>query len=264
VSLRFAISGVLLLWLARVRGIRLGTSRRERHLWWVNGLFSFAVAYGVVYWAEQWVPSGLAAVLFAVFPLFVAILAQIALPGESLTLREVLGILIGFGGVGVIFSEDLAALGGRQVAIGAVIMLLSPLASAGGSVIVKRWGGGIHPFSLAAVPMLVASAAMAVPAAGLERGRQISWDTVSVLALLYLAIAGSAVTFSVYFWLLSHMPVKRLALIAYVVPVIAVGVGVLRGEPLTPRMLAGAVGVVAGVALAGAQRSNDRGSGGVK
>jgi drug/metabolite transporter (DMT)-like permease len=257
VSVRFAISGALLLGLAYARGIRLGASRRERHLWWINGSMSFAVAYGVVYWAEQWVPSGLAAVLFAVYPLFVAILAHFVLPAEPLKLREVLGVLIGFGGVGVIFSEDLAALGGPQVAVGALVMLLSPLASAGGSVAVKRWGGDIHPFSLAAVPMLVASAVTAVPAVGLERGREISLDAVSVGALLYLAIVGSAVTFSLYFWLLSHLPAKRLALIAYVIPIIAVGVGVARGEPLTLRMLIGAAGVVAGVAIAVAGGPND-------
>ena len=61
---------------------------------------------------------------------------------------------------------------------------------------------------------------------------------------------GSAVTFSLYFWLLSYLPAKRLALIAYVIPVIAVGLGVLRGESLTLRMLAGAAAVVGGVALA--------------
>lgn len=255
VAARFAISGSLLLGLAWARGIQLGTSRRERHLWWINGTLSFAVTYGVVYWAEQWVPSGLAAVLFAVYPLFVAILAHLALPGERLAPREVIGTLVAFGGVGLIFAEDLSALGGPRVAVGAAVMLLSPLAAAGGSVIVKRWGRNVHPYSLAAVPMLVASAAMVVPAVALERSRPIRLDATSVPALLYLAIAGSAVTFSLYFWLLSHLPAKRLALIAYVIPVIAVGVGLLRGETLTARMLAGAAGVVAGVALAGANPS---------
>lgn len=250
VALRFGISGSVLLAVALVRGIRLGATRRERVLWVGNGALSFAVAYGVVYWAEQWVPSGLAAILFAVYPLFVAILAHFVLPGEMLTLREVAGTLIGFGGVGVIFSEDMSALGGPEVALGATVMLLSPLASAGGSVAVKRWGGGIHPVSLAAVPMLVASMVMAAPAIGLERARPIHWTGASVFALLYLAIVGSAVTFSLYFWLLSHLPAKRLALIAYVIPVIAVGIGVLRGEPLTGRMLAGSACVVIGVALA--------------
>lgn len=258
VAVRFAISGSLLLGLALASGIRLGTTRRERHLWWANGMLSFAVSYGVVYWAEQWVPSGLAAILFAVYPLIVAILAHFVLPGEALRVREVVGVLIGFGGVGVIFSEDLSALGGPQVALGAAVMLLSPLAAAGGSVAVKRWGGGVHPLSVAAVPMLVAAVVMAVPAVALEHDRTITLDAVSVSALLYLAIAGSAVTFSLYFWLLSHLPAKRLALIAFVIPVIAVGIGVLRGEPLTARMLVGAAAVVTGVALARANGANDK------
>ena len=81
VALRFAISGLLLLGLALARGMRLGSSRRELHLWWANGLrVASAVAYGAVYWAEQWVPSGLAAVLFAVYPLIVSILAHFTAP----------------------------------------------------------------------------------------------------------------------------------------------------------------------------------------
>jgi drug/metabolite transporter (DMT)-like permease len=106
--------------------------------------------------------------------------------------------------------------------------------------------------------MLVAAVVMAVPAVALEHDRTITLDAVSVSALLYLAIAGSAVTFSLYFWLLSHLPAKRLALIAFVIPVIAVGIGVLRGEPLTARMLVGAAAVVTGVALARANGANDR------
>jgi drug/metabolite transporter (DMT)-like permease len=250
VAVRFAIAGGLLLGLAIARGIRLGATRRERRLWLANGMLSFAVSYGVVYWAEQWVPSGLAAILFAVYPLIVAILAHFALSGEALSAREICGILIGFGGVGVIFSEDLAALGGPEVAVGAMVMLLSPLAAAGGTVAVKKWGDNIHPLSIASVPMLVAAAVIAVPAVGLERKLTFTWDTASVSALLYLAVVGSAVTFSLYFWLLSHLPAKRLALIAYVIPVIAVAVGVLRDEPLTLRMIAGAACVVAGVVLA--------------
>jgi len=167
-------------------------------------------------------------------------------------------VLIGFGGVALIFSEDLAALGGPRVGVGAAVMLFSPLASAGGSVAVKRWGAGIHPFSVAAVPMLVAAAVMSVPALALERARESRWDLVSISALLYLAVVGSAVTFSLYFWLLSHLPARRLALIAYVIPVIAVGIGVLRGEPLTVRMLAGAAAVVGGVSLAVGSRPAGR------
>lgn len=250
VALRFAIASVLLLILAWAWGIKLGTSRREKVLWLVNGLLSFTISYGIVYWSEQWIPSGLAAVLFATYPLFVTLFAHFALPGESLRLIEVIGVLIGFGGVGVIFSGDFAALGGRQVYLASAVMLVSPLAASIATIILKRWGSGIHPFSLTAVPMGLTAGVMGALALAFEREQSFSWDAASVGALLYLAICGSAVTFFLYYWLLSLIPAKRLALTAYIIPLIAVIVGVLRGETLTDRTLLGGALVVVGVALA--------------
>jgi drug/metabolite transporter (DMT)-like permease len=250
VSLRFAIASALLLVLTWSGGVRLGRSALERRLWVVNGLLSFAVSYGVVYWAEQWVPSGLTAVLFATYPLFVAVVAHFLLPAERLTRLEALGILAGFIGVGVIFSEDLSALGGPAVALAAAVLLISPLVSAVSSVAIKRWGGGIHPFSLTTVPMAIGAAATGLVALATERGRPLVWSGASVAALVYLAIAGSAVTFTLYYWLLSHMPAKRLALITYIIPVEAVLIGTALGERLTARVVAGSGLVVLGVALA--------------
>ena len=250
VSLRFAVAAALIFVLILARKIRIGQSSRERWLWLANGVLSFCMSYGVVYWAEQWVPSGLAAVLFATYPLFVALLAHFMLPQERLALPETIGSLIGFAGVGVIFSEDFAALGGKQVAVAAAVMLISPLVSAIASVMVKRWGHGVHPFSLTAVPMAIAAVVMGMMALGFEGDRPVVWDRVSVSALLYLAIFGSAITFTLYYWLLSHLPAKRLALIAYVIPVEAVLIGTLRGEPLTLRVLGGSALVIGGVALA--------------
>lgn len=249
VALRFGLAGALLLAISLWRGVRLGRTPRERRLWVVNALLAFCGSYGIVYWSEQWVPSGLAAVLFATYPLFVTLLAHALLPGEPLRWVELVGVLIGFGGVGVIFSEDFAALGGSQVALAAVVMLGSPLVSAVASVAIKKWGSDIHTLSIAGVPMAMAAGLMGALALGFERERELTWDAVSISALLYLAIAGSAVTFTLYYWLLQHMPAKRLALIAYIVPVVAVGIGALRGEPLTLRMLLGAGFVVLGVAL---------------
>lgn len=250
VALRFGIASILLLALARAAKVQLGAHRREKVLWLINAASSFILSYGVIYWSEQWVPSGLAAVLFATNPLFVALLAHYALPSESLRRGEVTGIILGFTGVALIFSEDFRALGGEQIRFAASVMLLSPFAAAVGSVAVKRWGAGIHPFSLSAVPMGITAGVMASLALAWERGHTFSWDARSIGALLYLALVGSVVTFSLYFWLLAHLPAKRLALIAYVIPLVAVAVGAARGESLTGRTLAGAALVVAGTALA--------------
>jgi drug/metabolite transporter (DMT)-like permease len=251
VALRFAIAAMLLLIVGRMMRVRFGRERGEIALWIVNGLLAFCASYGIVYWAEQWVPSGLAAVLFATYPLIVAILAHFAIPGERLNPVSVAGILLGFAGVAVIFSEDFEKLGGEMVALASLVMLGSPLVAAIASVAIKKWGAGIHPFSLTAVPMLMTAVIMGALAAVFERGRPLIFDRTSVGALLYLAVFGSAVTFSLYYWLLSHISVTRVSLIAYTIPLVAVAVGAgFLNEPITARTLAGSLLVVLGVALA--------------
>lgn len=250
VAIRFLLAGALLWAIARARGVRLGRKKYEKTLWWINAGLAFALSYGIVYWAEQWIPSGLAAVLFATYPLFVGLIAHLALPGERLTAGEGFGMVLGFAGVATIFSADFGTLGGRHVFVASIVMLGSPAAAAIATVCVKRWGGSIHPLSLTAVPMIMAGAAMGLVALVFERGRAYTWDGPAIGALLYLAVIGSAVTFTLYYWLLAHLPAKRLALIAYLIPLIAVTIGTLRGEKLTSRILLGSVTVIAGVALA--------------
>ncbi|MEE8138524.1 MAG: EamA family transporter [Thermoanaerobaculia bacterium] len=251
VALRFAIAAVVLLAAARHLGVRLDTGARTRWLWLVNGLFTFSVPYGIVYWAEQWIPSGLAAVLFSTFPLFVAVVAHRLLPGERLTRLSLAGIVIGLFGVVVIFSDDLAALGGRQTFLASLVFLVSPAVSATANVVIKRWGSGIHPLSLTSVPMALTAVVMGGLSLVFERPSAMRLDAASVGALFYLAVMGSAVTFSIYFWLLARLSATRLSLITYAIPIVAVLVGsVFLGEAFTPRMAAGTALVLGGAALA--------------
>ncbi len=255
VSLRFALAGTVLLALARPLGVRLGRGRHERELWAVNGLLSFCLSYAAVYWSEQYIPSGLAAVLFATYPLFVAALAHVLLPGERLAPIAVAGMALGFAGVAVIFSDDLALLGGETVRTAALVMLVSPVVSAVSSVVVKRWGGDVHPLSLAAVPMLIAGVVMGAVALLVERHLPLVFDARSVGALLYLALLGSAVTFTIYYWLLARVKATQVALMSYLIPVVAVAIGALLfDEPLRPRLLAGSALVLAGVVLVSRRR----------
>lgn len=251
IALRFAIAAAALLAVAPALGVRAPSIRREWRLWATNALLTFCISYGIVYWAEQWVPSGLAAVLFATFPLWVAALSHFALPGERLSAARVAGLLLGLAGVAVIFSEDLAGWGGPRVAAAAAVLLLSPFCSAIASIAVKRWGTDSHPLTTAAIPMGATALLMGAFALATERGRTVHFDASSVAALLYLALAGSALTFTLYFWLLKRLPATSLALINYGTPVVAVAVGAAwLGEPVTRRTLAGSALIVMGVALA--------------
>jgi drug/metabolite transporter (DMT)-like permease len=251
VGLRFAIAGAVLLALAPVFGVRLGGGRRAWRVWIVNTLFTFAIAYSILYWAEQWVPSGLSAVLFATFPLWVALLAHFFLPGERLTALGLLGVLVGFAGVAVIFSEDFGKLLGPKAVFASVVLLLSPISAALGNVGVKKWGEGIHPLSTAAVPMALTGLLMAPVAWAGEGGRGIHLAPAPVAALFYLALVGSALPFTLYFTLLKRLPATQLSLINYAVPVVAVAVGALfMSEPVTLRVILGAALVIVGVAVA--------------
>ena len=249
VALRFGFAGLVVWGLALVQGVRLGRTARERWLWVTNGLLSFAISYGVVYWSEQHIPSGLAAVLFATYPLMTAVLSHLLLPQERVGPREAAYILLSFLGVALIYSEDFGAMGSPQARQAAFLMILSPLSSAFGSVLVKKYGGDLHPYAVTAVPMGLTGLVAGAAAFALERNAEFDWNPSSIGALAYLTLAGTVVTFTLYFWLLRQIPVRRASLIAYIVPIVAVVIGVAWGEPLTPRILGGAALVVLGVAM---------------
>jgi drug/metabolite transporter (DMT)-like permease len=220
-------------------------------VWIANAGLTFFASYGILYWAEQWVPSGLAAVLFATSPLWVALAAHLMLPGERLGAGTAIGIVVGFAGVAAIFSQDLRALGGPRVAGVALLLLAAPFSSALGVVGVKRWGAGLHPLAITAVPMGLAALAMGGVAWATEGGRPLRFDAVSVAALLYLALVGSALPFVVYFWLLGRLPATTTSLINYITPVVALLLGgAALGETVSGATVGGTVLVIGGVALA--------------
>ena len=263
VAVRFALAGAVLLLVAKARGVPLGRTKLERRLWWVNAATTFAGSYSLVYWGEQWVPSGLAAVLFATFPIWVVLLGRLLLPAERVGAARIGAVLLGFAGVAVIFSEDFSRLGGAGVRRASLVLLLAPLLSAFGSVCLRRWGSGISPLSLAALPMLITGGALGVAAALLERGRPVLWAPAPWLATVYLSLFGSALTFTLYFWLLARRSALFSALISYTVPVVAVLVGWLwMDEPVTARVLGGGALVLVGVGLVvRPPRSRRRGAG---
>ena len=256
VALRFALAGAILVAYARVTGVPLrAADSRQRRLRMLHALLTFCCSYGVVFWAEQWVPSGLAAVLFATFPLIVAVMAHFMLAAERLTVSVTAGIGIGFVGIALIFAEDFELLGGSMVAVASAVMLLSPLAGATVTVAVKRWGSGMHPLPFNAVAMVVAAGIMGVIAAILERDRSFAFEPGPVAALLYMAIAGTDITFPLYFWLLEHMEARQVALIGYGTPIVALFIGaVFMDEPMTVQTWIGSALVVVGVAVASTRR----------
>lgn len=251
IAIRFALASALLAMVAWRRKARVWPrTRSEVGIVLTQGVLAYGVSYGLVYWAEQVVPSGLVALLFATMPLWVVVFAFLVLPEERLGLAGVAGIVLGFGGVATIFSDDLGTFGGAEGLVPALLVLFAPVSAAVVQVVVKRWGKHLSAFSLTVVPLGLSAVIMAVLALLFEGHRPIDPAPVPVLALLYLAVCGTAITFGLYYWLLQHLSATHLSLITYLTPVVAVTVGaILFDEPLTLRMIAGAALVMGGVGL---------------
>ncbi|MCA8957932.1 MAG: EamA family transporter [Planctomycetes bacterium] len=249
-GLRFLIAGLLMAWLVRLLGRFESGAPPARGVWVLVGVLNFAVSYGVVYWVEQFLPSGLVAVLWGVFPLLMAASGHLFLPGERLRGLQWLGFAAGFSGIVLLFSTDLQGIGAGAIPA-AALLLLSPLVCAVGTTVVKRCASGTSSLRLNRNAMLLGSVLLLGAAAWVERDRKFAWSLRAWASIGYLAVFGTVVTFGVYFWLLRFAAANKLSLVSYVTPVVALWLGWLcADEPVRGSTLAGTALVAAGVLAA--------------
>jgi drug/metabolite transporter (DMT)-like permease len=247
-GVRFAVAGLGLLLLARMRGRSLQT---DRVLATVLAVLPFAGAYGLIYWGEQYVPSGLAAVLFGVMPIYVALIAALALEDEPLRARLLVGVAIALAGLVLAFGESVALGEGDLALAGAAACVLAPLASAVGNISIKRRGGGVDALVLNGWAMLGGGLLLLVLSALGESWGEAAWTAQALTAIAYLAAFGSALTFVTLTVLLRELPAVTISFIALLLPFGALVFGaVIYAEPITLPALAGAALVAAGLAVA--------------
>ena len=247
-GVRFSVAGAGLLLVAAALRRSL---RTDIVLATLLGLLPFAFSYGLIYWGEQYVPSGLAAVLFGVMPIYVALLAAGLLKDEPVSGRLLGGVAIAVGGLVLAFSESLALGDGERAALGALACLVAPMASAVGNVAIKRRGEGLDAIVLNGWAMLGGGLVLlAVALAGEDVGAA-AWTAQALGAIAYLAVLGSAVSFVVLTLLLRELPAVTMSFIALLLPLGALAFGaVLYDEPITALALGGAALVGAGIAVA--------------
>jgi drug/metabolite transporter (DMT)-like permease len=247
-GIRFVIACAILFLFIRARGIRLPADGRD---WWLlasTGVLSFSLNYGLVFWGEQYISSGLAALLQSTLPAFGLVFAHFHLPGERMTWTKIFGVVLGVLGVAVVFSHQLAIAGGKALA-GSVALVLSAMFAAYSNVLVKGHGRKLEPAVLAGGQMffgLIPLLLIGIPLEGNPFNYR--WTPIAVLSLLYLAVVGSVIAFVLYYWLVHKMDVTKTMLISLVTPVVAVLLGmVVLGEDLSWRTVAGGLMIMAGV-----------------
>ncbi|HSG49135.1 MAG TPA: EamA family transporter, partial [Longimicrobiales bacterium] len=251
-SVRFLLAGALLYAWARSRGAPRPTASQWRAATVVGGLL-FVGGNGAVVVAEQWVPSGLVALLVAAVPLWLVILDWRVGSRERPTRRVVIGLVGGFLGVGILAGSPGVGAGGAHELFGAGLVILGSAAWAGGSMYARHADTPPRPRLWVAMQMLTGGAILLPLSLSLgEWGR---FDVASVslksaLALLYLVVFGALLAFSAYIWLLTVSTPARVGTYAYVNPVTALVLGwALAGEPLTFRSLVAATIIVGSVVI---------------
>jgi drug/metabolite transporter (DMT)-like permease len=249
-GLRFLVASFALAAIVLLRGVRL--PREPHQLFWLagTGMISITINYGLVFWGETRIPSGLAAVLQATIPVFGIVIAHYLLPTERLTWRKLAGIVTGFTGVGIIFFDQIR-IDGRAGLEGSLALLLSSFCIASGNVLIKSTLQRLDPAVIAAGQMLCGFPPLLLAGWWWEGNPlALRWTPLSIFSLFYLALVGSAVAFLLYYWMVARIEVTKTMLISLVIPVVALIIGAVTvGEQITISILLGSLAILSGIAM---------------
>src|SRR3984893_15018300 len=251
-AMRFAVAGLVLFGWMVARGEKL-PKRREWPSIFLLALLIFVFDYGLLFWAEQRVPSGIAAVMLATIPVFMALSEIIFLRTQRLTVRLTAALLVGIGGVGMLMSRALN-LGGAPIdKLGAMALIFASISWSVASVLARKLPLPGSKVMSSGAQMLTGGIFLTITAGAFGEFRNFHpWavSRVAWLALLYLIVAGSIIGFTAYVWLIHHQSPTKVGTYAYVNPIVAVLIGYfLGGETLGPRTILGTLFVLISVVV---------------
>jgi drug/metabolite transporter (DMT)-like permease len=249
---RFLIAGPLMLAYCGVSGRRVRVSRASLVRFAIVGVLLLTGGNLTLAWAEQYVASGLAALIVAVIPIWMLVVDSWILRGDRVPTRGLAGIGLGVAGVGVLVWPEFSAGGnlGLMPLIASLSLVLGSLSWSIGSVLSRRWDHGGDPFVAGGWEITAAGIANLLIAVATGEPRRVVWTAHGIEAILYLVVFGSWVGYTAYIYLLKHAPTSKVSTYAYVNPVIAVFLGwlVLR-ESVNRYIVGGTVIIVAAVVL---------------
>ena len=247
---RFLLSIFILAPLIAILRLEMPKTASQWKLIALTGVLQFSINYSLVFWSEQYITSGLAAVLQAMITVFGLPLAWIFLPDEKLTLRKVLAVLIGIVGVAVIFIDQLRIESVMAFA-GCVAIVIGAYAAAQASILVKAKASGIDSATLVFTQMLCGLPPLIVYALAAEGNPlTFNWSLRAIVCVFYLSVLGTIAAFWLYYWLLKRVESTKAMMISLVTPLIAVIIGnVTIGETLPPQTLVGGFLIMGSITL---------------
>ncbi|MCY7375926.1 MAG: EamA family transporter [Pyrinomonadaceae bacterium] len=247
---RFVLAVIILAFIIYLQKIPFPTNKRDWKLLALTGVLQFSINYSLVFWSEQYISSGLAAVLQAMITVFGLVLAWIHLPNERITLLKIAAVLLGIAGVAVIFIEQLQINSALAFA-GCIAIVIGAYAAAHGSILVKAFGSNLHPAMLVFWQMIFGILPVIIYALTVEGNPlKLNWTWKAVVSVIYLSIFGTIAAFWFYYWLLSKIESTKAMMISLVTPLIAVVVGrIFLNETLPAQTIFGGVLILASIGL---------------
>ncbi len=248
-GIRFFIAALVLIIIQRLRGRAIFPTRENLKVMLAIGVGNFFLGYGLTYWGMQFVESNITSILWATMPVLVTANAHFMLSNEKISSAKIFSLVGALLGTFFIFD-----IGGQdfdpQVALGMLGILLSIFSAAYSNVLFKREGSHLDPLAINISGMLLGASLLMVMGMLTEPWLNIEYTSLRVGATLYLAIFGSALGFSVYFWLLKRVSVVKMSYSTFLIPILAGIWGwVILGETLTNKSLLGAVIILLAVTL---------------
>ena len=246
-GMRWIIAGPILIVILKLRGYKLPEKKEIKHLA-VVGLLLIGCGNGLVVFAEQWVPSGLTALLIATEPFWIIGLESLLPEGPKLNFKIVLGVLLGLTGVGLIFGVDLSSLFNSQYLTGIIGLLFGVFCWATGTLYSKYKKVSIHPLMGAAFQMAIAGVALSSLGVAIGEVPALHFTQSGVFAFLYLLFFGSFIAYGSYIYAVANLPVSFVSTYAYINPVIALFLGwLVLDEKLDFTILIAAIIILIGV-----------------
>ncbi|MBL8180832.1 MAG: DMT family transporter [Blastocatellia bacterium] len=247
---RFLVSVSLLAVVIKLQRIAMPKTSAEWKLIAITGILQFSINYSLVFWSEQYITSGLAAVLQATITVFGLILAWLMLPNERITLQKIVAVSVGIIGVAVIFFDQLKV-DNLMAFAGCAAIVVGAYAAAQASILVKAKAADIHPATLVFSQMLCGLPAIIIYSL-IREGNPLAfnWSLKAVLCVLYLAVLGTVAAFWLYYWLLAKVESTKAMMISLVTPLLAVVIGwLVLGETLPPQTGFGGLLIIAAIGL---------------
>ena len=250
-GIRFTTSGLILLGIARLHGDAFPRTRGKFLELFVAAVLLIGIGNFAVVWAEQWVPSGLAALFVATSPFWMAIIEGMHKGGDRLDRRRAIGMLLGFAGVAMLVMPG----GGagkldRGFIMGAIGIQLGCIAWQYGTFRTKYHLADVAPLMSASFQMLFGGITIGLIGIAIGETGRLSLASNGLMALAYLTLFGGVLAYTAYVYAVRHLPTTNMSLYAYVNPVVAVILGwLLLHEQLTLMSIVAMVIILVGVAL---------------